>query len=95
MNSVLARNWFKRVCNEIHKMKNPSEALPSQVFQVVAKSNQRGKGWQRAHFASRPDHRGHIRSPKGTMPFGEAYVYSENTGYAISDMFSLVYILKA
>ena len=26
----------------------PSEALPSQVFQVVAKSYQRAKGWQRA-----------------------------------------------
>ena len=73
--SVLARNWFKRVCNEIHNMKNPMEALPSQVFQVVAKSNQRAKGWQRAYFASRPDHRGHIKSPKGTMPFGEAYLY--------------------
>ena len=25
---------------------------------------------QRAHFASRPDHKGHIGSPKGTVPSG-------------------------
>jgi len=30
-----------------------SEALPSQVFQVVAKSNQ--------EFSFRPEHKGHIR----------------------------------
>jgi len=41
LTSVLARNLFKRVHNEIHNLKKPSEALPSQVFQVVAKSNQR------------------------------------------------------
>jgi len=29
--------------NEIHNIKKHSEALPSQVFQVVAKSNQRAK----------------------------------------------------
>jgi len=63
------RNLFK-VHNEIHNIPKPREALPSQVFQVVAKSNQRAKGWQRAHFASRPDHKRHIRSPKGTVPSG-------------------------
>ena len=42
----------------------------TQVFQEVAKSNQREKGWQRAHFASRPDHKGHIRSPNGIAPSG-------------------------
>jgi len=28
-------------------MTKPCEALPCQVFQVVAKSNQRAMGWQR------------------------------------------------
>jgi len=37
------------VHNEIHKVKKPSKALPSQVFQVVAKVI---KG-QRAHFRQR------------------------------------------
>jgi len=36
-----ARNLFKRVHNDIH---NVWEALPSQVVQVVAKSNPRVKG---------------------------------------------------
>ena len=45
-----------RVHNEIHNMQKPSEALRSQVFQVVAISSQIAKGWQRAHFASRQDH---------------------------------------
>jgi len=44
---------LRRVHNEIHNFQKPREALPSQVFQVVAKSNGRAKGWQRAHFASR------------------------------------------
>ena len=34
------------VHNEIHNVKMPSETLPSQVFQMVANSNQRAKGWQ-------------------------------------------------
>ena len=33
----------------------PGEALPNQVFQVVAKSNQE----KAAHFVYRPDHREH------------------------------------
>jgi len=52
------------VHNEIHKVKKPSKALPSQVFQVVAKVI---KG-QRAHFRQR----WHIWSPKGTVPLPEA-----------------------
>ena len=28
------------------------------------------KGWQSVHSAFRPVHKGHIRSPKGTVPFG-------------------------
>jgi len=30
--------------NEIHNIKNPSETLPSHIFQVVAKSNPTAKG---------------------------------------------------
>jgi len=41
------------------------------VFEVVAESNQ---GWQRAHFVSRPDYKGHISSPKGTVPLGRGLV---------------------
>ena len=41
----------------VHK---PGEALASQVFQVVAKGNQRTKGCQRAHFVFRPDHKWHM-----------------------------------
>ena len=59
--TLLSRNLFKRVHNEIHNVPKPREALASQVFQVVYKSKQsQGKGWQRAHFASRPNHKGHI-----------------------------------
>jgi len=39
---------LRRVHNEIHNVQEPREALPSQVFQVVAKSNQRAKGWEKA-----------------------------------------------
>jgi len=43
--------------NEIHNVGKPREALPSQVFQVVAKSNQRAKGWE-----------GHLdQTTKGTL----------------------------
>jgi len=56
--------------NEIHNIQKPKEVLPSQIFQVVAKSNQKAKGWQRAYFVIRPDHKGNIRSPKGTVPLG-------------------------
>jgi len=52
--AVLARN-LRRVHNEIHNIRKPREALPSQVFQVAAKSNQRAKGWQRARAG-----KGHI-----------------------------------
>jgi len=34
----------KRAHNEIHNMQKPSEPLPSQVFQVVAKSKGLAKG---------------------------------------------------
>ena len=53
-------------------------SLPTQVFQVVAKSS-KAKGWQRAHFVFKPVHKWHIRSPKGTVPW-----LSENTGIQIS-----------
>jgi len=43
--------------------------LPSQVFQVVA---QRAKGWQKVHFASRPNHKGH--AIEGTVSFGRVLV---------------------
>ena len=59
---------LRGVHNEIHTIRKPCEALASQVFQVVAKTNQRAKGWQRAHFVFRPVHKGHIGSPKGTVP---------------------------
>jgi len=52
--------------------------LPTQVFQVVAKSS-KAKGWQRAHFVFKPVHKWHIRSPKGTVPWP-----NENTGIQIS-----------
>ena len=48
------------VHNEIHNFRSLTEALPSQVFQVVTEGNQREKGWQRTHFVFRPAHRGHI-----------------------------------
>ena len=49
------------VHNEIHTTRKPSKALPSGV------SNQRAKGWQRANFVIRTVHKGHIRSPEGTV----------------------------
>ena len=45
-----------------------SEALPSQVVQVVTKvieEQRAGKG----HIFVRPDRKGRIGSPKGTVPF--------------------------
>jgi len=54
--SVLTRNLLRWVPNEIHNIRRPSEALPSQVFQVVAKTNRRAKGT----FFFRTDHKGHI-----------------------------------
>ena len=57
--------------NEIpNNIQKPKEVLASQVFQVVAKSNQKAKGWQRAHFVIRRDHKWHIGSPKGIVPLG-------------------------
>jgi len=41
------QKFVQEVHNEIHNIKKLSEALPSQIFQVVAKSNQRAKGQQR------------------------------------------------
>jgi len=38
------------VYNEIHNILKPREALPSQVFQVVAKSNQKAKAGKGAYF---------------------------------------------
>jgi len=46
------------------------EALPSQVFQVFQVVAMVIKGHRAAHFVLRPDHKGHIGSPKGTVPFG-------------------------
>jgi len=45
------------VHNKIHNIKKLCEALPTQVFKVVAKSycSQRAKGWQKAHIVFRPD----------------------------------------
>ena len=57
--SVLARNLG--VHNEIHYIQKLREALPSQVFEVVAKSN--GATW----FVFRPDHRGHFGNPKALV----------------------------
>ena len=37
---------LRGVHNEIHNSQKLSEALLSQVFQVVGKANQRAKGWQ-------------------------------------------------
>ena len=51
--------------NEIHNTLKPREALPSQVFQVVAKGQRLAKGI----FCL--VHKGHIGSPKkGSVPFG-------------------------
>jgi len=44
--------------------------LPSQTFQVVAESNQRAKAGKR-HIS---DYKGHISSPKGTVPLGRGLV---------------------
>ena len=55
-------------------MHKPSEALLSQVFQVVVKINRRekgksaGKGQKGYIFAFGPVHKEHIRNPKGTVP---------------------------
>jgi len=40
---------------EIPNIKKLCEALPTQVFKVVAKSSERAKSWQRAHIVCRPD----------------------------------------
>ena len=40
---VLATNIKRGGHNEIHNVENSREALPSQVFPVVGKSNQRAK----------------------------------------------------
>ena len=37
----------------------------------LLKSNQTAKGWQRAHFGFRSDHK---RTTKGTVPFGRVLV---------------------
>ena len=37
-------------------------------FKWLLKKESTCKGWQRAHSVFRPDHKGHIRSPKGTVP---------------------------
>ena len=63
-----------RVDNEIHSIKKPSETLPSQAFQVVAKVIKGQRAGKGAHFVLRPDHKGHIRSPKGTAPFRRGLV---------------------
>ena len=72
---------LRGVHNEIHTIRKPSEALLGQVFQVVAKSNQRAKGWQRAYFVFRPVHKGHIRSPKSTVPPGRGTIGTHTTSH--------------
>ena len=49
---------LRGVHNEIHNVQKPSEALLSQVFQVVGKGNQRAKGWQWVHMLIDTDHKG-------------------------------------
>ena len=72
LTSVLARNLFKRVHNEIHNLKKPSEVLPSQVFQVVAKSNQRANSWKRAHFFPDQTTNGTLEDHRARCPSLEA-----------------------
>jgi len=54
--------------NEIHNIENSREALPSQVFQVVGKRNQRAKGCK-GHYLDQTH-----TSPKGTVPLGRGKV---------------------
>ena len=49
-------------------IKKPSEALPSWVY-----SNQRAKGWQRAHFVFKPDCKGTLEAQR-QCPSVEAYI---------------------
>ena len=60
LRSVLAIYLSRRVHNEIHTIMKPSEALPSQVFQVVGKLIKGQKAGKGAHFVFRPHHKGHI-----------------------------------
>jgi len=48
---------------------------------VVVKSNQRAKGkGQSAHFVFRQDHKGQVRSPKGTVPLPGGHTDAEHCG---------------
>ena len=72
--SVLARNLFIRgVHSEMHNVRNLSEAcivrciilgisVKPYLVKYLKQSNQRAKGWQRAHFVFRPDY-----NAKGTL----------------------------
>ena len=44
------QKFAERVHNEIHRGQKPCEALPSQVFEVVAKNNRRVKGLAKGTF---------------------------------------------
>ena len=44
----------------------------TQVFQVVAKSNQRAKGWQKAHFALDQTTKGTLEAQMAQHPLVEA-----------------------
>ena len=52
------------VHNQIHNIKKPSEALPSQVFQVVTKVVKGQWAGLRAHFVYRPDHKGILEAQR-------------------------------
>jgi len=56
------------VHNKIHNIKKLCEALPTQVFEVVAKSSQRAKGWQRAYFVLDQITNGTLEAQKAECP---------------------------
>ena len=67
--SAIGPKELRRVHNESHNIQKPREALPSQVFQVVAKSNQRAKGLAQGTFCLQTRLQGHLKGTKGTLPF--------------------------
>ena len=72
--SVLPEICLRRVDNEIHSIKKPSETLPSQVFQVVAKVIKGQRGGKGAHFVFRPDHKGQLEAQRAQCPFRRGLV---------------------
>jgi len=56
------------VHNEIHNIKKLCE-----VFKVVAKSSQRAKGWQRAHFVLDQTTNGTLEAQTAECPSVEAW----------------------